>query len=123
VKILFDHCVPKPLRQAFPAHEVRTAAQMGWAELRNGALLAVAATAFDVVLTVDKNIKFQQNLHTFPISVIVLDAEMNTPEVLRPFAPYVEAVLPTLRPGQIVEIDKSGKVTVINEDRNRQTDM
>ena len=117
MKILLDHCVPNPLRRAFPSHEISTAAEMGWKNLRNGRLLTEAASAFNIVLTVDKNIRFQQNLDTLPIAVIVLDAPTNTPEVLIPLAPYVEAVLPTIRIGQLIEIDSTGKITRINAGR------
>jgi predicted nuclease of predicted toxin-antitoxin system len=113
VKILFDHCVPAPLRRSFPAHEIRTAAQMGWEKLQNGRLLAAAATEFAVFLTVDKNLKHQQNLGTIQVAVVILDTIMNTLDALLPLAPIVESVLPTLRPGQIVEINGEGKITII----------
>ena len=76
-------------------------------------LLARAATEFRVVLTVDKNIKSQQNLSKLTVAVIILDSPANTPECLAPFAPFVESVLLTILPGQIVEIDGSGKITPI----------
>jgi hypothetical protein len=113
VKILLDHCVPKPFRREFPAHDVRTAGQMGWEDLRNGKLLAAASHSFDVVLTVDKNMKREQNLDMLPIAVIVLDVLRNTPEELKPFAPFVEGVLPSLRAGKMVEINSAGQVTII----------
>jgi hypothetical protein len=96
VKILLDHCVPKPFHKEFPSHEVKTTAQMGWEDLRNGKLLATAAQFFDVILTVDKNMKREQNLTTLPITVIVVDVHKNTPDMLRPFAPIIEKMLPTL---------------------------
>ena len=86
---------------------------MGWEALQNGMLLIQAAAHFDVILTVDKRMKFHQNLHTLPVSVIVLDAPTNTPETLMLFAPFVEALLPSLRTGQMVEIDSVGKVSPI----------
>jgi hypothetical protein len=66
---------------------------MGWADLRNGKLLAEAGLKFDVFLTIDKNIKHQQNLNRLPIPVISLDAIRNTPEGVRPFAPLAEIEL------------------------------
>lgn len=62
MRILLDHCVPRPFGGMLPTHEVKTTSQMGWATLKNGKLLTEAARAFDVFLTVDKNIKSQQNL-------------------------------------------------------------
>ena len=86
---------------------------MGWEDLRNGKLLATVMHSFDVLLTVDKNMKREQNLDALPLAVIVLDVLRNTPEELRPFAPFVEEVLPSLRTGQMVEINSIGQVTVI----------
>ena len=57
MKILFDHCLPRRFRRSFPSHEIRTTAEQKWDRLRNGKLLAVAATEFDVFLTIDKNLK------------------------------------------------------------------
>ena len=117
MKILLDHCVPRPFAREFPAHDVKTTAQMGWQDLRNGILLAEAGKVFNVFLTVDKNMKHEQNLVTLPLPVVVLGATRNTPGALRPFAPFVERVLPTLRPGQMIEIDSAGNVVVITPGR------
>ncbi len=97
----------------FPAHEVETTAKMGWQDLRNGILLSAAAEAFDVLLTIDKNMKYEQNLQMLPLPVIVLDVSRNTPAALRPFAPFVERALSTLRSGQMIEIDQAGNVLVV----------
>ncbi len=86
---------------------------MGWEDLRNGKSLAAAALSFDVLLTVAKNMKLEQNLARLPIAVIVLGALKNTPEELKPFAPFVERALPSLRIGQWIEIDSSGRVVTI----------
>ena len=67
MNILFDHCVPKRLRRSL-SHPVKTTREMGWERLRNGILLAEAAKQFDLLLTVDQNIKHQQNMATLPIS-------------------------------------------------------
>ncbi len=80
MKILLDHCVPKPFGREFPSHEVKTTASMGWDDLRNGKLLAAAAAElFGVVLTVDKNMKREQNPATLPVSVIILDVIRKMP--------------------------------------------
>lgn len=65
MKVLFDHNVPKRLRQFLPGHEVALAREMGWAELGNGALLAAAEdSGFAVMVTGDKNLSYQQNLQS-----------------------------------------------------------
>jgi len=86
---------------------------MGWQNLKNGKLLAQAAPQFDVLLRVDKNIRFQQNLATLPISVIDLDVPANTPKAIQPLMPVVLAVLPSLGKGQLVVIDHAGNVVYL----------
>jgi hypothetical protein len=72
-RILFDHCVPKPLRRRLTDCEVRTCFEQGWAALRNGELLAAAeAAGFDVFLTADKSLRYQQNLAGRRIAIIEL---------------------------------------------------
>jgi hypothetical protein len=73
LKILFDHDVPPPLAQALGIHDVKTARQMGWDEVRNGLLLNAAEEAgFDVLITCDKNIPSQQNSKGRKIALFVL---------------------------------------------------
>jgi hypothetical protein len=70
-------------------HDVSTVAHEGWASLANGALPRQAAVAFDVLLTADQNIEFQQNLSALPLTVIVLVAASNRLESLEPLVPAV----------------------------------
>jgi hypothetical protein len=68
VRILLDESLPKPLARLLVGHEVRTVVQMRWSSLANGALLRQAlASGFDVLLTADQNLPFQQNLNDLPI--------------------------------------------------------
>lgn len=77
---------------------------MGWGGTRNGALLRKAATEFDVLLTVDSNMEFQQNLSDLPLAVIVLVAFRNDIDLLRPLMPQVRELLPTIEPGRLYRI-------------------
>lgn len=71
--ILFDQGTPAPLRQALTGHTVETAFELGWATLQNGALIAAAEQAgFQVFVTTDKNLQYQQNLTARAISIVVL---------------------------------------------------
>lgn len=73
MKVLFDNNVPAPLRHRLPGHEVDTAEERGWEQLRNGALLGQAeANGYDVMVTGDKNLRYQQNLSGRRISILVL---------------------------------------------------
>jgi len=62
VRILLDQGTPVPLRRALPDHSVVTAHEKGWATLTNGELLAAAEGSFDVFVTTDQNLRYQQNL-------------------------------------------------------------
>jgi len=73
MKILFDQGTPKPLRNYLYPHVVTTAFQMGWNTKANGDLIAAAeAEGFDLIITTDKNIRYQQNLTKRKIAIIVL---------------------------------------------------
>ena len=73
MRVLFDQGVPVPLRVLLEGHSVRTAAEESWDRLRNAELLTAAEAArFDVFLTTDKNLRYQQNLAGRRIAVIVL---------------------------------------------------
>jgi len=74
VKILIDNCLDTRVARLFDGHDVTHAWKQGWRDYGNGRLLAAAAAAgFEVVVTIDKNIRHQQNLATLPTSVLELD--------------------------------------------------
>lgn len=105
MRVLLDECVPRPLRRAFPAHDVHTIPEMGWAGKKNGELLALmAADGFEVLLTVDRGIRHQQNLAAARVAVVVMVAATNRLPDLLPLAPAVEAALASVRPGDAVEV-------------------
>ena len=73
MRLLLDESVPHRLRRALPEHVVKTVVEMGWSGVKNGASLAIAATEFDVFVTVDKNLPYHQNVATLPIAVVVFE--------------------------------------------------
>ena len=77
MKVLLDECVDWRLSRELLGHEVKTARQMGWSTIKNGELLSLAAKEFEVFVTVDRNLSFQQHLPTFDIAVIVLCGKSN----------------------------------------------
>ncbi len=77
---------------------------MGWAGIKNGQLLALAESEFDVFITVDRNLSFQQNLPQFNIAVIVLQSPSNRLADLKPLAPKILAILPTAVTGQATTV-------------------
>lgn len=104
MKVLLDECLPRRLRRSLPGHEVKTVPEMGWASIKNGALLRLAEPLFDVFITVDKNLPFQQNLGALSLGVIVLDTPDNKIETLAPLMGAVLTALGGIQPGQVVRV-------------------
>jgi Domain of unknown function (DUF5615) len=100
MRLLLDECIDRKLAREFPGYEVKTVPQMGWAGVKNGQLLALAEAEFDVFITVDRNLSFQQNLPQFDIAVIVLQSPSNRLADLKPLAPQVLAILATVVKGE-----------------------
>ncbi len=102
--LLLDESVPRRLRRSLPKHNVRTVVEMGWSGIKNGELLRLAAADFDVFITVDKNLPYQQNLSALPIAVVVLRAQSNELPFLLPLVPDLETALARLQPCSLVQI-------------------
>lgn len=100
MKVLLDECIDWRLSRDLAGHEVKTARQMGWATIRNGELLALAAKHFDVFVTVDRNLSFQQNLTALPIAVVVIRAKSNRLADLKLLVPDLLKAIAGARPGQ-----------------------
>jgi hypothetical protein len=101
VRVLLDQGTPAPLRRALADHSVTTAFDKGWATLTNGELLAVAEDAFDVLVTTDQNLRFQQNLIGRRLAILVLPTT-SWPRLRNQCAAIATAVA-SLRPGEIRE--------------------
>ena len=84
MRILLDESLPRRLVRELPGHIVSTVTDNGWSGLENGELLRAAAGQFDLFLTADQNIEFQQNLRELPMAVVVLVAVNNRLDTLRP---------------------------------------
>jgi len=105
--ILFDQATPVPIRAHLVGHAVRTAAQQGWSMLRNGDLLLAAEEAgFEVPLTTDKNIRYQQNLSARRIAIVVLGRQQ-WPE-LKPHVQRVVDAIDAAMPGSYAEVEIPG---------------
>jgi hypothetical protein len=101
VRVFLDECVDWRLARDIGGHDVKTARQMGWATIDNGELLALASREFDVFVTVDRNLPFQQNLISFTIAVVVLQANTNRLADMRPLLPSLRAAIESARPGTV----------------------
>ena len=110
MRVLLDHCVPRRFRTLLTGHEVRTAFEVGWSGLTNGALLGRARERFDAFLSVDQNVQFQQNLATLPLPIAILVAPNNRFETLAPYAPTVLAWLSRPLVRELVRIEAPDRI-------------
>ena len=103
MKILFDQGTPVPLRRDLPAHAVETAAELGWSGLSNGDLIAAADEAgFDLMITTDQNLRYQQNLAERRIGIDVL-MTTSWPRIQRQVQEVIAAIK-GLPPGGYIEV-------------------
>ena len=102
MRILLDECIDRRLAKDIKGYEVKTVPQMGWATIKNGELLTLAEEEFDVFLTVDRNLSFQQNLPRFNLAVMILRAQSNRLMDLRPLVPKLLELLPMARRGEVL---------------------
>ena len=104
MRLLLDECVPRRLRRDFAGHTVSTVEEAKFKGLKNGQLLSAAVGNFDVLITVDQNIPFQQNLASFNISILILVAGSNRYQDLKPLAPKALDSLKQIKPGEIARV-------------------
>lgn len=103
MRILFDQGTPAPLRRHLAGHEVRTAFECRWSAMKNGELLAAAESAgFDVLVTTDTSLRYQQNLAARRIAIVVL-TRASWPRIARVVDDAVEAI-EACRPGSYFEV-------------------
>jgi len=109
MRVLLDECTPKALKRvlADAGHECRTVQEAGWAGKKNGELLSVAETTFDVLVTVDTNFRYQQNLAGRKIAIVVLQASSNRLDHLRQYFPACVQAIEKIKPEQIALIGDS----------------
>lgn len=105
MRVLLDECVPRRLRQHLLKLDVSTVGDEGWLGRRNGALLrSMVAAGFTHLLTVDRNLMFQQNVAASGVAVVVIHAPTNRLVDLQPLMSQVEELLPTAGPGQVLHV-------------------
>ena len=103
MRVLFDQATPVPLRSFLQGHMVRTAAQERWDRLPNGELLnAAEAAGFDVLLTADKNLRYQQNLSGRKLAIVVLG--QGRWRLVRRHVAAVVAAVNAATPGSYTEV-------------------
>lgn len=106
MKLLLDECLPRKLKREFAGHEVFTVDEAGFKGLKNGALIQSAVEKnFAVLVSVDKNIKHQQNKANLSIAILVLSAKNNRIESLLPLMRKALEVLEKIKEGEIITIE------------------
>jgi hypothetical protein len=105
MRVLIDECIDERLRHEFPDHDCQTARYAGLASLKNGRLLSAAeAAGFEVVITVNQEIPYQQNMEGRRIGVLILCASTNRLRDLQKLISSARAALDVIRPGEVVKV-------------------
>ena len=109
IKILLDECLPKKLKYRIeeldPDFFAKTVPEVGWASISNGKLLEKAEEEFDVFVTSDRNLSFQQSIETSKVQIVLLKASTNIYEDLLPLVDKLAPVIKAHTPGQFIEIE------------------
>ncbi len=103
MRILLDECVPLPIRDILIGHECAAVKERGWIGIRNGDLLSLAESHFDLFITADQNIRYQQNLSGRRIPIIELSTN-NLRKILAS-ASLVQSAIETIKPGEFRQIE------------------
>lgn len=108
MRILLDECVHAGLKKAFPGHTVETVPQAGWSGIKNGKLLALIAGNYDLFLTIDQSIRYQQNLSCLPFALVFVAVPDNTMASYIPLFAQMLHAAETVKPGEIQIIQSPG---------------
>jgi len=105
VRVLLDESVPRPLALLLQGYEVRTVTQMGWASVKNGELLRLAAAeGFGALVTADRSFEFQQDVARSGLGLIVLVARSNKIEDIASLVPQILEGLAAIQAGHVVRV-------------------
>ena len=107
MRLLLDECIVRKLKRDLVGHEVATVVEAGYSGLKNGVLLRAAEGNFDVLITVDRNLPFQQNIGSLQIAVLIMIAAGVTYPDLKPLVPEVLVSLSTVQPGDVLRVEKT----------------
>ena len=106
-RVLLDESLPRPLAEVLTDLDVVTVLEAGWAGKKNGELLDLAQREFDVLLTGDKNLRFQQNLAQYSIGLVVAAGRGTKLEDLLPMVPALREAIGAVAPGSFIEVGES----------------
>jgi predicted nuclease of predicted toxin-antitoxin system len=106
MRLLLDECVHELLARDLPGYEVATVTDAGLKGFKNGELLKAASGKFDVLITIDKVMKYQQNLNSLPMTILLLHTRTNRLEHLQELIPAALEALPTLGKSEFREVHR-----------------
>ena len=111
MKVLIDECAPKALGVFLSnhGHECRTVQEVGWSGKQNGELLKLAESVFDVFVTLDSNLRYQQNLSGRRIAIVILTARNNRLLDLSPLFPACATAIEKINRGDITWVEESSE--------------
>ncbi|MBF0289872.1 MAG: DUF5615 family PIN-like protein [SAR324 cluster bacterium] len=101
MKILLDECIDHRFRREFADHDIATVGSMVWNSIKNGELLKLAEQEFDVFITADANLRFQQNFTQLDLAIIILKPKRNKLQYLKPLVPLINEALNSLQGGEV----------------------
>lgn len=104
MKLLLDESLPRSLKGELTSHDVVTVPEKGWAGKDNGELLQLSSAEFDVFVTADQGLQYQQNLAGYDIAVVTLAATSNRLEDLRLLVPRLLTALDEVGPGEVITV-------------------
>ena len=104
MRVLLDECVHAGIKRAFPSDTVMTVPEAGWSGIKNGKLLALISGNFDVFLTIDQNIRHQQNLANLPFAILFVSVPNNMIESYLPLYDLIRETVRRLQPGDVAVI-------------------
>lgn len=103
-KVLIDECLPRRLIRDLSAYHAATVPQRGWAGKKDRELLNLAASEFDVFVTLDSNLAFQQNISRMPLGVVVMHVKSSRYESLQPLVSALVSAIDKVLPGTVFDI-------------------
>ena len=102
MKIIIDECVPHIVKKRLPHHQIKTVQELGWSGVKNGELLNLIEADFDIFVTSDKNLRYQQNLENRKTAILLLPS--NQVPIIENLLPRIDEELEKIQPGEFVEI-------------------
>ena len=106
MKLLLDECVTRHLKRDLADHEVHTLEEAGFKGLENGDLLKAASGVYEVLITVDRNLPYQQNIVGLNIAILILAAKRNSYVRLKPLIPRALSALETMKVSDVIRIEE-----------------